>query len=231
MEPTRDSGGSLVSRPVSQPVSVVVIDDHPAIIAGVTAWCEAATPPIRVAESGDTVALAWTGQGREATAIVLDLQLLRKRPMFDELHQLAQAGRPVIVYSQRTDHESALRCLELGAFTYLTKAEGKEHLVPAIVAASRSQPYLSPSLGGAILTNRAPGRPRLSPREVEVLTLWFECASKRLVAARMGLSLRTVETFIERARLKYASAGRPAPTKSALLERAYQDGLIDLLNE
>jgi hypothetical protein len=37
-----------------------------------------------------------------------------------------------------------------------------------------------------------------------------------------------VETYIDRVRLKYAAAGRDAPTKTALHERALQDGITDL---
>jgi hypothetical protein len=60
-----------------------------------------------------------------------------------------------------------------------------------------------------------------------VLT-WFESDSKKLAAARLGLSVKTLETYVDRVRIKYANAGRPARTKAALVERALQDGLIGL---
>jgi DNA-binding CsgD family transcriptional regulator len=68
----------------------------------------------------------------------------------------------------------------------------------------------------------------LSEREREVLLAWFESDSKQLVAQRFHLSAKTVDTYINRVRIKYADVGRPATTKAALVARALQDGLIDL---
>lgn len=137
------------------------------------------------------------------------------------------AGRQVIVYSQRADGATARECIRMGTFTYLTKAEGQQHLVPAIHAAARNTPYTPPALSGAFYTDNAQDRPTLSTGERETLRAWFESDSKRLAASKLKLSVKTVETYIERVRIKYANVGRPARTKTALLERAIQDGLID----
>ena len=61
---------------------------------------------------------------------------------------------------------------------------------------------------------------------METLVAWFESDSKRLVAGKLGVSIKTVENYIDRVRIKYANTGRPARTKAALVERAIQDGLI-----
>lgn len=211
-------------------LTAVILDDHPAITAGVEAWCLRAEPPIRLIDAGDRLSRVWTDPGRSADVVIFDLQLHGNPPAFKDLRQLIDAGRTVIVYSQRADNETALTCLELGAFTYLTKAEGKDHLVPAIHAAAHKRPYTSPSLSGAMSTDNRPDRPELSFRETQVLKIWFECASKKLVAGRLNLSVKTVETYIDRARVKYAMVGREARTKAELIERAYQDGIIDLPN-
>lgn len=209
-------------------LSAVILDDHPAITAGVEAWCRAADPPVHLIDAGDRLCRVWTEPGRSADVVIFDLQLYGNQLAFKELRQLVEAGRTVIVYSQRADNETILTCQDLGAFTYLTKAEGKGHLVPAIHAAAHHRPYTSPSLSGAMSTDDRPDRPELSHREEQVLIAWFECASKKLVASKLNLSPKTVETYIERARVKYAMVGRPASTKAALVERAHQDGIIDL---
>lgn len=206
-------------------MTVVVLDDHPAVVAGVTVWCAAADPPIEVVDARDHLPLVWTGRGAEADVVVFDLQLGGKPPAFAELEALVRAGRQVVVYSQHSAPATVVRCLDLGALAYLTKAEGPEHLVPALQAAAEGVHYLSPSLGGALCAV-PDGRARLTPREVEVLTAWFECASKDLVAARLHITRKTVETYIERVRAKYAELGRPAATKQALVKRALEDGLV-----
>jgi DNA-binding NarL/FixJ family response regulator len=208
--------------------SIVIVDDHPAIVDGVRAWCARAEPEITVVAAGASAAVAWNGPGAAADAVVFDLQLGPGGPAFDDLERLADTGRRVVVYSQHADSDTALRCLELGAATYLTKAEGHEHLIPAIQATVEDRPYTPPVLGGAMAADPRPDRPALSEREREVLLAWFESDSKQLVAQRFHLSVKTVDTYIARVRIKYADAGRPATTKATLVARALQDGLIDL---
>ncbi|MFC9971705.1 DNA-binding response regulator [Spirillospora sp. NPDC127200] len=209
-------------------VTAVLIDDHPVVLTGVRAWCAAADPPIEVVAAGPRVAAAWTPPGRGADVVVLDLQLGGGAPAYPELRRLVDDGRHVIVYTMRDDAETALTCMDIGAFTFLTKAEGPAHLVAAVHAAAEDRPYTPPSLGGAIGTDTRPHRPRLSQRETEVLVEWFRCESKEMVARKLNVTVRSVSTYIDRVRIKYANAGRPAPTKAALVARAVQDGLVSL---
>lgn len=66
----------------------------------------------------------------------------------------------------------------------------------------------------------------LSAREVEVLRTWLVSDTKETAARALYVSHSTVNTHITRIRSKYQDAGRPATTKTALLARALQDGLI-----
>jgi DNA-binding NarL/FixJ family response regulator len=209
-------------------ITVAIVDDHPAIIAGVRAWCEAASPAIQVVASGPSAAVAWLEPGRQATVVVFDLQLDRSGPAFGDLKRLVDANRQVVVYTTREDQKDALSCLDIGAFTYLTKAEGQDHLIPAIQAAAEGRPFLPPLLAGTLATDTRPGRPRLSSREIAVLLEWFRSESREVVAKGLNLSVHTVNTYLDRVRVKYARMGRAAPTKAALVARALQDGLIGI---
>lgn len=208
--------------------TVVILDDHPAVVDGVRAWCLAAEPAIVVVESGARLAVAVAGAGRTADVVVLDLELEPGPPSFRDLQRLVDDGRRVVVYSQHIESDTILRCLEIGAATYLTKAEGPEHLIAAIHAVADDLPYTPPVLSGAMAVDRRPDCPILSEREREVLLAWFESDSKSLVARRFHLSTSTVDTYINRVRIKYAELGRPATTKAALVARALQDGFVDL---
>lgn len=214
-------------------ITAVIVDDHVAIAAGVRYWCEQADPPIHLIDAGARLAEVWTGPGAEADVVVFDLELVPGKPQFGELRRLVDSGRRVVVYSQHADDATAIKCIDLGALAYLTKREGPDHLVPAMRAAARGMPYTAPSLSGAIVADDTPDRPRLSPREIEVLRSWFASSSKELVAAKLHIGVKTVDTHITRVRIKYANAGRAASTKSELVSRALDDGLITLaeLNE
>jgi two-component system, NarL family, nitrate/nitrite response regulator NarL len=210
-------------------LTVTVVDDHPAVLAGITTWLASSDPPIHVVASGPDVEVAFTPCGRAADVVILDLLLCAGVGRYRAaLRRLIDDGRKVVVYTMCEDEDIALACIEMGAAAVLTKTEGHDHLLAAVHAAAENRPYLPPALAGAMVANTGPGQPRLSEREEEVLALWFQCESKQEVAVRAGISVRTVGTFLDRVRLKYAKAGRPAPTKAALLARAIQDGLIDV---
>ena len=80
----------------------------------------------------------------------------------------------------------------------------------------------------ALINDTTLGRTKLSQREKEVLIAWFQTESKELVAKRLFIAPTTVRTHLQRARVKYAAVGRHAPTKSALLARAIEDGILSL---
>jgi DNA-binding NarL/FixJ family response regulator len=160
--------------------------------------------------------------------VIFDLQLNGEQQEFLELRRLVDSGRRIVVYTQDAHNATAVRCVELGALAYVTKREGPEHLVAAVRAAAAGFAYTPPSLSGALVADEDPNRPRLAPQEIAALRAWFASSSKRLAAEMLGISVKTVDTYIERVRIRYASAGRPAPTKSDLVARALEDKLITL---
>jgi ATP/maltotriose-dependent transcriptional regulator MalT len=83
-------------------------------------------------------------------------------------------------------------------------------------------------MAGAMCQDDRDGRPRLGDRETEVLVAWFQTESKVLVGRQLHIEATTVRTHLQRVRAKYAAAGRPAPTKAALVARAVQDGIISI---
>jgi len=203
-------------------ITAVIVDDQVAVAAGVRYWCARADPPIEVLDAGDRLVDVWTGPGGLADVVILDLELVPGRPNFGELRRLVDHGRRVVVYSRRADRATALKCADLGALAYLTKREGERYLVPAVRAAAAGRRYR----GWSSREGDRPARPRLSTRELEVLRAWFACASKDLVGAKLNISAKTVDTYIARVRVKYANVGRAAPTKSDLVTRALDDGLV-----
>jgi DNA-binding NarL/FixJ family response regulator len=214
-----------------QPVRIAVVDDHDVVHAGIQAWCADADPPILLVGSylrADEFFLAHPSPENDVDVVLLDLQIEGSRPDFDVLKKLTNRDQRVIVYSHVTADEVILTCLDLGAMTYLVKSEGKRHLIDAIHSARADTAYVGPRMGKAMLNDNTVGRIKLSEREKQVLVAWFQTESKDLVGKRLFIAPTTVRTHLQRARAKYASVGRPAPTKSALLARAIEDGILSL---
>ncbi|APU16741.1 MULTISPECIES: helix-turn-helix transcriptional regulator [Actinoalloteichus] len=197
------------------PITVVIIHDEPAITAGFAAWYQLASPAISVVAGGPDPSVAWTGPGLSAEVVLFGLQHGEPTARAAEVRRLAQAGRRVLLHAgtwpwAETDSAS-VRCLP--------RRVTRGQLVSATRLAAR---------GGTTSQLPVVAIPALSPREVDVLRTWLRCRSKSSVATELQLSARTVSSYLERIRFKYEHAGRPASTKTDLLARALQDGLISL---
>jgi DNA-binding CsgD family transcriptional regulator len=88
---------------------------------------------------------------------------------------------------------------------------------------------LAAALGATAERTRAaaPARPRLAPRQRDVLVAY--AAGNDLlptVARSLGMERETLKTHLRRIRAKYAEVGRPAPTRRDLYVRAVEDGLL-----
>ncbi|MER7169370.1 response regulator transcription factor [Micromonospora sp. NPDC000207] len=218
-----DTDPVATAMTAGDPVTVAIVDDHPVVIDGVRAWL-AAEPRVTVLATGDDPDEVLRA-APDADVLLLDLRL-HGRMVLDRLADLCAAGRRVVVYSEHTEPETMLAALDAGAVAFLAKHEGREHCVATVLAAASDRPYVPPSLAGAMVGDPRPDRPALSDKEREALLLWFQSMSKRSVARRMQISEHTVKQYVDRARIKYTRAGRPAATKSALLARAIEDGLV-----
>jgi len=221
---------AVESSPLPTP-RVAIIDRHDVIHAGVTAWCGDAQPPIEMAgcfhNSADFFA-AFPAGTDGVDVVVLDPNFTGARPDFQTLRSLCAQSLHVVVYCDIPADEVILTCLDIGAETYLVKSEGKDHLIEAIREASSGKAYVGPRMAKALRNDALLGRIKLSEREREVLIAWFQTESKDAVGKRLYIAPTTVRTHLQRARAKYAAVGRPAPTKSALLARAIEDGILSL---
>lgn len=203
-------------------VTIAIVEDHPVVVEGVTSWVNG-DPARRIRIVQVTSDLA--DLGPESDVIVLDLEL-GGQMVTERIPALVAGGRRIVVFSAHVDPGIILAVLEAGAYAYVTKDEGRDHLVQTIVAAAGDRPHVTRSQAQAMLADTRPGRPALSAQERQALLLWFQGMSKASVARRMSISENTVRQYINRARMKYATAGRAAPSKDALLARAIEDGII-----
>jgi len=108
----------------------------------------------------------------------------------------------VLILSMHSDQRFVLESLRAGASGYLLKDCAIEELVGAIRVVMRDQTYLSRSIADSVikdyvsLAKRAPTSAfsLLSGREREVLQALAEGKSTKEMAARLGVSVKTVET-------------------------------------
>jgi DNA-binding NarL/FixJ family response regulator len=108
----------------------------------------------------------------------------------------------VIGLSASSHHQQVVDMLQAGASGFVVKSDAFDEVLRALRAVVSGRTYLSPVVAGAVVDlavgrhspDSAPHRRKLSPREREVIQLLAEGNSTKEIAARLGLSVKTVET-------------------------------------
>lgn len=212
-------------------MDVALIDEHDVVRSGLEAWLATELPDVRVRGSfaGPDGFLRWLPTAGGIDAVVTEIQEGGRAPDMDRLRALCEAGPPVIIYSHLSSDEVILASIEAGANSYVSKTEGKDHLIKAVSSlAGEGSPYIAPRMADALRSGKSGRRICLSEREKQVLVAWFQTESKDKVGRLLHIAPATVRTHLQRIRAKYAHVSRPASTKSALLARAIEDGIIGL---
>lgn len=212
---------------VDQPVRVAVIEDHEIVIDGVRAWL-AADPAGRaeLIAAGSSIEEVMQGPGRSADVVVLDLEL-GTTMVTDRVAELSDAGFRAIVFSVHVEPLIVQAVMDSGACAFLDKGTERDRFVDTIVAVAHDDPVMTPSMAGGLLH-----AVHFSDREREVLRYLFQGMDHASIARRLRkpdgqpISPHTVKQYIQRARAKYAAAGRPCQSNFALLARCIEDGLI-----
>jgi two-component system nitrate/nitrite response regulator NarL len=211
---------------MERPVTTAIVEDHPVVTEGVASWIRS--------DPGQRVLLVHTARdlaglraapGPPADVVILDLELSGEL-VITQIPGLVTAGYRVVAFSGHSEPAIVMETLDSGAHAYVSKDEGRDHLVETVLAAAADRPYVTRSQAKAMLADQGPARPALSQQEQQALLLWFQGMSKASVGRRMSISENTVRQYINRARAKYAATGRTAPSKDALLARAIEDGVI-----
>ena len=188
-------------------VRVMLVDDHTLVREGVR-HVLAGTPGFDVvAEAGDGEAAVRLAPGSRPDLVVLDLSLpgAGGLEVASRLREALPAVR-ILILSVHDHPEYVLGAVRAGAQGYLRKDTSPAELREALRAVARGESYFSPPVArhlSAAVRGDTPADDagarlaRLTPREREVLGGIAGGETSRAIAARLGLSPRTVESYRE----------------------------------
>ncbi|HEX5299788.1 MAG TPA: response regulator transcription factor [Streptosporangiaceae bacterium] len=218
-------------------IDIAAVDDHPIIRDSVASWVSAdgngtggagtgGTGIRVVGTAAATVAGLLAGPGRHAHVVLLDLDLGDGTTVEENVAAIGAAGPAVLVLSASERPPAVRAAMRAGALGYALKNEPAAGIRAAITEVAAGRDWISPRLAYILATDDAPDRPALSEQERRTLQLYATGMPVKSVARRMSISDETAKQYLQRVRLKYARAGRSAPTKLELYHRAVEDGHI-----
>lgn len=206
--------------------SVIIVDDHSAVRAGVAAIL-AADPQIDIigeaANGHDTIDLI---DRLAPEVVILDIQL-PDRDGIDICREITRRSSTrvlILTAYEITDNISA--ALDAGAAGFLAKTAEPQQMIDAISAVAAGQAYLTPSVTRHVIA-QATGRTTppagvnagpddLTAREHEVLQLVAEGLTNKQIAQRLTISPATAKTHLARIMQKLGVSTR---TQAAMLAR------------
>jgi two-component system invasion response regulator UvrY len=208
-------------------IRIVIADDHELIREGVKKIIRACADIRIVGEAAD-LARTLTLVARHAPdVVVLDISL----PGHEGLEGLAELRRgfpaqQVVMLSMYDEERYAVSALRAGACGYITKAMAAEELVKAIRQVVDGTTYIGPRLAELMARQAlepAPPAPHLSltPREAEIVALIGAGMQVKQVAAELGISVSSVNTYRNRIFRKMGLA-----SNAALIRYALKAGLV-----
>ncbi len=207
------------------PPRIAIVDDHEAVRLGLMAAC--AREGFDVLEEAAGVAeLMARLAGRSVDVVVLDLSLGDGVPIADNVRVALTTGAGVLIHSIADRPAGIREALAAGAAGVVPKSSATAVVVAAIRAVAGGQVLNNLEWATAIEADAEFAAVQLGRREREVLSLYASGLPLRIVSERIGIAPSTVREYLDRIRVKYVDAGRPAPTKDDLLRRAVEDGLL-----
>jgi two-component system response regulator DegU len=213
-------------------ITVVIVDDHPIVRAGMRAILSSEADINVVAEGSNGADALRLVDTLCPDVLALDVQLpdLNGLEVTRRLH--AQGRKTaILILTVHNDQETVFGLLEAGAVGYVLKDEALETLVCAVRAAARGESWFSPSVASHVV-RRAVGTPRvevselpcpLTPREIETLRLLARGLDNTAIAQELVVTKRTVQNHISTI---YAKLGVASRTEAMLY--AIRHGLVQV---
>jgi NarL family two-component system response regulator YdfI len=193
---------------MSEKIRVVIADDHPVVRTGLRLMLDMEERIELVGEAADGVAAIHLVSELVPAVVLMDLRM----PAMDGLEAIEQirAKFPhiaIIVLTTYDEDELMLRSLQAGARGYMLKDSGLETVLQAIERAARGEMLLQPELMQRVLDYAArrvaPASPppgnsnvQLTEREREVLAGIATGERSKEIGARLGITRRTVESYL-----------------------------------
>jgi DNA-binding NarL/FixJ family response regulator len=207
----------------SEPITLMIVDDHPVVRDGLSGMFNADPEFEVIGEAANGADAVRRARALKPDVILMDLRM----PELDgvgAIRALAEHGvqSNVLVLTTFDGDADVKPAIEAGATGYLLKDAPRDELLRAVRLAARGESVLSPTVASRLMAHvRAPAEDPLSERELEVLALIARGGTNRDAARQLFISEATVKTH-----LLHIYAKLDVSDRAAAVAEAYNRGLL-----
>ncbi len=197
-------------------IRVMITDDHLIIREGLRLILETTDEIEVVGEATDGAECLRLVPELKPDVILMDLQM----PGMDGITAIGhlRSEHPeiaIVILTTYNEDDLMIRGLQAGARSYLLKDTNRETLIDTIIAASKGETLLAPSILKRVLSVQqnvsvAPKESVLSERELEVLQAAARGERNKEIAFKLGITERTVKAHLTSIYQKFGVDSRAA---------------------
>jgi DNA-binding NarL/FixJ family response regulator len=213
---------------VTEPITVVLADDHPLFRRGL-ADVVGADPSFRiVGEASDGARALELVREQRPRIAVLDIEMPKSSGLaVAEAVRREGLGVEIVFLTMHQDAGMLRRALDVGAKGYLLKDSAVTDIAACLQVVAAGRAYVTPALSTELLERRAEmpvvelaALAALTPAERRVLRLIAQGRTSPVIAEALGISGKTVENHRSHICRKLGLSGPQALLRFALEHRA-----------
>lgn len=208
---------------VSEPIRILVADDHPVVRDGLVAMLGTQSDFVVVGEAATGAEVVEQVRSLKPDVVMLDLEMPGMDGV-DALEQInAMSSARVIVFTAFDTDERILGAVRAGAKGYLLKGAPRVQVFNAIRVVSQGGSLIEPAIASRILRQANQPEEMLTEREREVLGLLAQGKSNKEIAAALVITERTVKFHVSSLMSKLGANNR-----TEVVTLAAQKGIVKL---
>lgn len=192
---------------MTKPTTIVIVDDHVLFREGIRTLLAGETDMEVIGEAENGTQALERVKSLRPHIVLMDVSLPEMSGVESTRH-IVQSARStaVLALSMHIDKRFIEGMLQAGALGYVLKNCASEELKTAIRVVETGEIYLCPQAARIIVNHhvtrsandKVAEAPHLTPRELETLQLIAEGKTAKEIAARLDVSIKTIETHRSR---------------------------------
>ncbi len=216
---------------MGEPLRILIADDHLVVREGLRQIFETVPDMTPVGEAVDGLEAVALATELQPDVVLMDLRMPRMdgiaaiTRLHEQLPQLA-----IVILTTYEEEDLMMRGLQAGARGYLLKDADRETLFRTIRAAARGETLLTPDIAKQVFvrdpsagSKAAAESAPLTERELEVIRFVARGERNKEIAARLGITERTIKAHLTSIYNKFGVDSRAAAVAVAMAQGLLKD--------